>query len=364
MKKPVAKTVKKTVAKKAAKKPVAKKKAPKKSVRRQEGETPSATADGSRASVELQPDAAVPGSSYEAMVTDIRAAHRARRHAMGIQQVLDRKLEAYIRVTECGFHVGDSEEDRAKTSAAALALIKAAREGEGSARIIETVTMSDNSRSFADAHRLRYEKEMVAMAKRLPIAKWINSVPGLGMLGVATIIAETGDLSKYPNVAKVWKRLGYAPYNGLAGSTWKRPKWRNGEPALSAEEWTENPFNSKRYGMLFSISDSLLRKQWIGKAKTEDGKGRADGKYGEVYEKRRAHTAITHPEWTPKHSQMDGLRIMMKEVVKDLWLEWNRVTKLDASDRHLHSDAQHYDAISREPGHPMADAPSSHAGLT
>jgi hypothetical protein len=149
-------------------------------------------------------------------------------------------------------------------------------------------------------------------------------VPGLGLLGVATIIAETGDLSKYANVAKVWKRLGYAPYNGLAGSTWKRPKWRNGEPALSAEEWTANPFNGKRYGMLFSISDSLLRKQWIGKAKTEDGKGKADGKYGEVYAKRREHTAVTHPEWTPKHSQMDGLRIMMKEVIKDLWVEWNR----------------------------------------
>ena len=118
-------------------------------------------------------------------------------------------------------------------------------------------------------------------------------------------------------------------------------KWRNGEPALSAEEWTLNPFNGKRYGMLFSISDSLLRKQWIGKAKTEDGKGKADGKYGAVYEKRREHTAVTHPEWTPKHSQMDGLRIMMKEVIKDLWVEWNRHA---ADGRHTSRDPLGTDA--------------------
>ena len=351
MKKPVKKTT--------AKKPAAKK-AAKKTVRHDRPEAQMKRADASPATPSLKPEEKMPGSP---IVDAIKAAHRARRHAMGIQQVLDRKLEAYIRVTECGFHVNDTEEERAKASASALAIIKAARAGEGDADVIDFVKMSDNSRKFADVMRATQEKKMEQLAKQLPIVAWLDTVPGLGLLGTATIIAETGDLSKYPNVAKVWKRLGYAPYNGLAGSSWKRPKWRNGEPALSAEEWTLNPFNGKRYGMLFSISDSLLRKQWIGKAKTEDGKGRADGKYGAVYEKRREHTAVTHPDWTPKHSQMDGLRIMMKEVVKDLWLEWNRVTKLDASDRQLVSADHRRLATTRDPGQNILEDRIPHAGV-
>ncbi len=43
-----------------------------------------------------------------------------------------------------------------------------------------------------------------------------------------------------------------------------------------------------------------------------------------VYARCRAHTAETHPEWTKQHSHMDTLRIMMKEVLKDLWIEWNK----------------------------------------
>jgi len=319
MKKPT-----KTPAKKTAVKKTAKKSAPKKS--------------GSPASLAMKSSDGLPGSQ---ILDKIIESHRARRFAMGIQQVLDRKVESYVRINFTEWNANDAEDSRAKSNAEALALLKAAREGEGDDELIRAVTMSDNARAHADAERLRHEKVMTSLAKDLPIAPWIDSVPGLGLLGVATILAETGDLSKYANVAKVWKRLGYAPYNGLAGSTWKRPKWRNGEPALSAEEWTLNPFNGKRYGMLFSISDSLLRKQWIGKAKTEDGKGKADGKYGAVYEKRREHTAVTHPEWTPKHSQMDGLRIMMKEVIKDLWVEWNRHA---ADGRHTSRDPLGTDA--------------------
>jgi len=41
--------------------------------------------------------------------------------------------------------------------------------------------------------------------------------------------------------------------------------------------------------------------------------------YRVVYDTRRAHTAVTHPEWTDGHSHNDALRIAAKEVLKDLW---------------------------------------------
>lgn len=41
--------------------------------------------------------------------------------------------------------------------------------------------------------------------------------------------------------------------------------------------------------------------------------------YRVVYDQRRAHTAITHPEWTDGHSHNDALRVASKEILKDLW---------------------------------------------
>lgn len=41
--------------------------------------------------------------------------------------------------------------------------------------------------------------------------------------------------------------------------------------------------------------------------------------YRVKYDQRRAHTAVTHPEWTDGHSHQDGLRVASKEILKDLW---------------------------------------------
>ena len=269
----------------------------------------------------VKPNEDMPGD-LSAIVEAIRAHHRARRFAMGIQQVLDNKLAAYIRINETDWHPTDDESERAKANKKAAEIIKAAREGQGDLAVINIVEVTDQARAPADAERKKHEDSMEALAELLPVAAWVESVPGMGMLGLATIIAETGDLKMYSNVAKVWKRLGYAPYKGKAGSTWKRPKWRNAD-ALSAEEWTENPFSGRRYALIHTISVWLKNKQWIGAAKTEDGVGKPNGPYGEVYAKRRARTAITHPDWSKQHAHMDGLRIMMKEVLKDLYLLWN-----------------------------------------
>jgi Transposase IS116/IS110/IS902 family len=274
----------------------------------------------------MKPSQAVPGS-FSSVIEAIRAHHRERRFAMGIQQVLDRKLESFIRINKTDWHVLDDDETREKANKEVAALIKRARKGKGDPSIILIVGLTDKARAPADAERKRHELEMESLAEQLPVAAWVKSVPGFGLLGLATIIAETGDLANYPNVAKVSKRLGYAPYDGLAGSSWKREKWRNGRPALTAEQWIENPFSGRRYALIHMISLWLKNKQWIGAKKTDDGVGKPNGCYGEVYATRRAHTAQTHPDWSKKHSHMDGLRIMMKEVLKDLWLVWNHVER-------------------------------------
>lgn len=46
---------------------------------------------------------------------------------------------------------------------------------------------------------------------------------------------------------------------------------------------------------------------------------KAGGPYRLEYDARRAHTAVTHPEWTPGHSHNDGLRVAAKAMLRDLW---------------------------------------------
>jgi len=41
--------------------------------------------------------------------------------------------------------------------------------------------------------------------------------------------------------------------------------------------------------------------------------------YRVKYDARRAHTAVTHPDWTDGHSHNDALRVTAKEVLKHLW---------------------------------------------
>jgi hypothetical protein len=41
--------------------------------------------------------------------------------------------------------------------------------------------------------------------------------------------------------------------------------------------------------------------------------------YRVTYDARRAHTAVTHPEWTDGHSHNDGLRVASKAILRDLW---------------------------------------------
>lgn len=46
---------------------------------------------------------------------------------------------------------------------------------------------------------------------------------------------------------------------------------------------------------------------------------KTNGELRQVYDSRRAHTAVTHPEWTPGHSHNDALRIVSKHMLKQLW---------------------------------------------
>jgi hypothetical protein len=267
-----------------------------------------------------------------ATVAYIRARHRDRRFAMKIQQKLDRSLESYLRRNATDWHPDKSDAEREKANKEVKELLKRIRAGEPH-EFARVVSITDKARAPADEWRKEHERAMEEAARKLPVFEWVKSVPGVAELGLATIIAEAAavrpdgsvaTLSDYSEPAKLWKRLGFAPFDGHAGSTWKRDSWR--PRTLTAEEWKENPFSGERYSLIEQLAESLFKKQWIGAAKADnEGEGRPNGVYGEIYAKRRKHTAQHHPDWTKQHSFRDALRIMMKCFLKDLWSEWNAV---------------------------------------
>jgi hypothetical protein len=266
-----------------------------------------------------------PDATRIEVINFIRAEHRRRRFAMKVQQKVDRALESFVRRNCTDWHFDADEKARKKFNEQTVTIIKTAQTGEGDPIIVELVQATGLARKPFDAVRKAAEKKMAELAEMLPVADGVRSIHGAGLPGLATIVAEAGDLSNYRNPAKLWNRLGYAPFDGYAGSTWKRRTWR--PRALSADEWVEHPFAGERYALMFSISESLWRAQWIGAKKAGTDEGIPDGPYGEIYAKRRAHTLVTHPDWTKMHSHKDALRVMMKRFLLDLWFQWQRDNK-------------------------------------
>ncbi len=266
-----------------------------------------------------------PAASHSAICADIRALHRTSRFALKSQSRIDRSLEAFIRVNVFGFNPHGTEKEIEAASKGAMKLLKQIRSMETPeefATLEPMVHASDASRGPWDAIRNDCEKRMRKLAEQLPCYELVEATAGFGALGLAQIIGETGDLSNYANVAKVWKRMGYAPHNGYAASAWRTN--RADGKKLTSDEWTVVGYSPERCSIAFSLADSMFRHQITSAAKSETTYGAAKGPYGAVYIARRERTTETHPEWNKAHAHADALRVMMKALLRDLWVTWHK----------------------------------------
>lgn len=245
------------------------------------------------------------------------------------------RLTATI-ATAHGYHAGMEEKERARHYKQANELIAKVQAGDSPASdtccglILATSTAIDGF----DAMVAGYEREMSRLAKQLPVAAWVASPEqrGFGLLSLAMLVGEAGDLSNYSAPGKLWKRLGLAPYSAqgdnLMPSTWRR---RNG---LSAEEWSKVGYSPRRRSMCYIIGDCLL-------------KGNRGGPYRRRYDEAKAK-ALTRPEWTTcqkcngsgmgkrakcancngtgmlsMRCHLHGTLLATKLLVKNLWIQWS-----------------------------------------
>lgn len=169
--------------------------------------------------------------------------------------------------------------------------------------------------------RHQVELAMKRIVRTLPIYAWAKTIHGFGELGLAVVLAEiqgikARELSDYSTPGHLWSRLGLAPHAGKAYSSWRRGG------GLSAEDWEDAGYSPGRLAQVFGVvTEPLLRAQTV-----------SGGPYRAVYDRRRAAALITHPEWTKAHAHADGLRVMTKALLKDLWTA-NRRAEVKVSAR-------------------------------
>ena len=186
---------------------------------------------------------------------------------------------------------------------------------------------------------LSHEKKMIALAEKLPVVDWVkhDDQRGFGILSLAIVVGETGDLFNYSTPQKVWKRLGCAPFTKdgetRMGATWKSRKKSKSCVRLSDDEWSAFGYSPRRRSVSFLIGENLMKLN--------------KGAYRLRWLESKIRAAETHPEWewsdcdackksgdgncgtcggTGKKCQQahrHGMLLSAKLLLKNLWIEWN-----------------------------------------
>lgn len=159
------------------------------------------------------------------------------------------------------------------------------------------------ARKPLEVQRKGYEKTLAKLGKQLPIAHMADKIRGVNHGTLATIVGECGDLSAYKSVSAVWKRCGLAVING------GRQRRVTGDAAL------EHGYAPERRSVFWNISSALLKAQ---------GKDENAGPYRKIYDERKAYERPRVE--SDGHAHNRAQRHMLKELIKDLSVEWRKLT--------------------------------------
>jgi hypothetical protein len=273
--------------------------------------TPNARISGDAAGGEYAADAI----HLRAACRDLQVLQRYRADAIQSRIRIDNAIQATI-ARYYGYSAKLEEAERKAKWKAAGDLLTAVRKGSllgvddaeivrrAGGLILNSNIASDGYQAYIDAH----SKQIESLVAGLHIAPWVKSVRGLGLCSVGCILGETGDLSNYANPAKVWKRLGLAPFNGKMPSSWRS------QGGLTKEEWIEVGYSPRRRSLLYVVSDCLIKQN--------------DGAYRAKYDSAKAaKLALADDKWPKLRCHRHGMLLAVKELVLDLWLQWHGKAK-------------------------------------
>jgi hypothetical protein len=203
--------------------------------------------------------------------------------------------------------------EKIKTMALAMAerIKKGSKEGgDGHARAaIDIIARNIND---VAKKRERIDADIGRLAKTLPIAPWVDTVTGFSHTQAGLILAETGNLSNYATPSRVWKRMGLAVLNGAA------------QRRIKGDDAIPQGYVPRRRAVMYMIEDTVLRLSITGEK--EDQPRASINEFGDIYmrerAKREARIAAGEKLWKGAHYQ--ARRIMGKELLRQMWVEWRR----------------------------------------
>jgi len=196
--------------------------------------------------------------------SQLQALQRQRAVFLKSRNMVANRLQAIV-AGYSGYNSGMAESDRKKCFVEAAKLIAKVDKGQDAGELTPLIRTHLVAVNELEGQMGVLEKAMKTLAKQLPVAKWVEAPEqrGFGMLMLAIVIGETGDLSNYANPGKVWRRLGCAPFTSqgetLMGGTWKRRAGGKGCHKLSSEEWESFGYSPRRRSIAFLIGDGLVK---------------------------------------------------------------------------------------------------------
>lgn len=186
---------------------------------------------------------------------------------------------------------------------------------EGDEALAAIIEVFGGGIAQADTKIKSIERDMEKLAKRLPIADFVSQTTGLGWKSAACIVGEAGDLSKYPSVAGVWKRLGLAVIDGDGRQ----------RKCADAEKAAIHGYNPTRRSEVWQMADSMSRlvRTWTDK-ETGEVKKAATAPYGTYLEEEKLRQLAKGER--PIVAETRAKRHMSKRVIRDMVLAWRRAT--------------------------------------
>ncbi len=281
------------------------------------------------------------------LCSELQALQRQRVIYIKSRIMVANRLQALVAGT-IGYHSGMNEKDRRKVFSEAGSLIKQIEKGEIASLLHGLVlTHLAGIREFERVQG-EIEKSMVKLAKQLPVVSWVQTKEqrGFGVLFLAIVIGETGDLFDYANPGKVWRRLGCAPWT-FDGQTRMGATWKGGkEGKLPASEWESFGYSPRRRSIAYLIGEGMVKQNFVTgngelEAETElqgaspsykkvvgagDRSDETDIAFAGPYRLRYDETKVlfkqNHPDYSPLRCHRHGMLLATKLLLKNLWIEW------------------------------------------
>lgn len=249
---------------------------------------------------------------------------------------------AAVVADEIGYRADMSEADRRSYFKRAWEVVEAVEAGTADSPIAPLIKATLLSVRALEELQTTYEKPMVKLAKKLPVAAWADEPGqrGFGALMLAVVVGETGDLASYANPGKVWRRMGCAPWSygkgenreTLMGSTWRRREKKQNK--LPGEEWAKFGYSPRRRSVAYLVGDCLVKLNQRGPYRTR-------------WLEAKAAALKSHPEWdwaackkckgeggedcstcgglkvSCGHAHLHGMLLASKMLLRNLWCVWN-----------------------------------------